>query len=30
MAYVRFIVTIRVLRRFFQSHGVRAVLPPHG
>jgi glyoxylase-like metal-dependent hydrolase (beta-lactamase superfamily II) len=30
MAYERFIQTIRVLRKFFQTHRVRAVLPPHG
>jgi glyoxylase-like metal-dependent hydrolase (beta-lactamase superfamily II) len=30
MAYERYIQTIRVLRRFFQTHRVRAVLPPHG
>jgi glyoxylase-like metal-dependent hydrolase (beta-lactamase superfamily II) len=30
MAYERFLRTIRVLRRFFETHAVRAVLPPHG
>jgi glyoxylase-like metal-dependent hydrolase (beta-lactamase superfamily II) len=30
MAYERYIQTIRVLRRFFETHRVRAVLPPHG
>ena len=30
MAYERYIQTIRVLRRFFQTYRVRAVLPPHG
>jgi hypothetical protein len=30
MAYERYIQTIRVLRRFFDTHHVRAVLPPHG
>jgi glyoxylase-like metal-dependent hydrolase (beta-lactamase superfamily II) len=30
MAYERYIQTIRVLRRFFETHLVRAVLPPHG
>jgi glyoxylase-like metal-dependent hydrolase (beta-lactamase superfamily II) len=30
MAYERFLRTIRVLRRFFETHEVRAVLPPHG
>jgi glyoxylase-like metal-dependent hydrolase (beta-lactamase superfamily II) len=30
MAYERFLQTVRVLRRFFQSYRVRAVLPPHG
>jgi len=30
LAYERFIDTIRVLRRFFQTHEVRAVIAPHG
>jgi glyoxylase-like metal-dependent hydrolase (beta-lactamase superfamily II) len=30
MAYERYIQTIRVLRRFFETYRVRAVLPPHG
>ena len=30
MAYERYLGTIRVLRKFFQTHDVRAVLPPHG
>ncbi|HEY6557267.1 MAG TPA: MBL fold metallo-hydrolase [Polyangiaceae bacterium] len=30
MAYERYLHTIAVLRRFFQTHRVRAVLPPHG
>lgn len=30
MAYERYIHTITVLRRFFETHRVRAVLPPHG
>src|ERR1700742_119797 len=30
MAYERYIHTIAVLRRFFETHRVRAVLPPHG
>jgi glyoxylase-like metal-dependent hydrolase (beta-lactamase superfamily II) len=30
MAYERFLRTIRVLRRFFETHPVRAVIPPHG
>jgi glyoxylase-like metal-dependent hydrolase (beta-lactamase superfamily II) len=30
MAYERYIQTIRVLRRFFETNSVRAVLPPHG
>jgi glyoxylase-like metal-dependent hydrolase (beta-lactamase superfamily II) len=30
MAYERYLQTIRVLRRFFETHRVRAVLPPHG
>jgi glyoxylase-like metal-dependent hydrolase (beta-lactamase superfamily II) len=30
MAYERYLQTIRTLRRFFQTHHVRAVLPPHG
>jgi glyoxylase-like metal-dependent hydrolase (beta-lactamase superfamily II) len=30
MAYERFIHTISVLRRFFETHRIRAVLPPHG
>jgi glyoxylase-like metal-dependent hydrolase (beta-lactamase superfamily II) len=30
MAYERYLQTIRVLRRFFESHAVRAILPPHG
>lgn len=30
MAYERYIQTIRVLRRFFETRRVRAVLPPHG
>jgi glyoxylase-like metal-dependent hydrolase (beta-lactamase superfamily II) len=30
MAYERYIHTIGVLRRFFETHRVRAVLPPHG
>lgn len=30
MAYERFLRTIRVLRRFFETYEVRAVLPPHG
>lgn len=30
MAYERYLQTVRVLRRFFETHRVRAVLPPHG
>jgi glyoxylase-like metal-dependent hydrolase (beta-lactamase superfamily II) len=30
MAYERYVQTIRVLRRFFETYRVRAVLPPHG
>lgn len=30
MAYERFLQTIRVLRRFFETNEVRAILPPHG
>jgi glyoxylase-like metal-dependent hydrolase (beta-lactamase superfamily II) len=30
IAYERFLSTIRVLRRFLQTHEVRAVIPPHG
>lgn len=30
MAYMRYLRTIRVLRRFFETHRVRAVFPPHG
>jgi glyoxylase-like metal-dependent hydrolase (beta-lactamase superfamily II) len=30
MAYERYLRTISVLRRFFATHPVRAVLPPHG
>jgi glyoxylase-like metal-dependent hydrolase (beta-lactamase superfamily II) len=30
MAYERFCRTIRVLRRFFETHRVRAIIPPHG
>ncbi len=30
MAYERYILTIRRLRRFFETHNVRAILPPHG
>lgn len=30
MAYERYLRTIRVLRRFFETHRVRAVIPPHG
>lgn len=30
MAYERYIQSIRVLRRFFETQRVRAVLPPHG
>lgn len=30
MAYERFLQTIRVLRRFFETRPVLAVLPPHG
>jgi glyoxylase-like metal-dependent hydrolase (beta-lactamase superfamily II) len=30
MAYERYLQTIRVLRRFFETHHVRAILPPHG
>lgn len=30
MAYERYILTIRRLRRFFDTHHVRAILPPHG
>lgn len=30
MAYERYIQTIRVLRRFFETYRVRAILPPHG
>jgi len=30
MAYERYLQTIRSLKRFFQSHHVRAVVPPHG
>ncbi len=29
-AYERFLQTVRVLKRFFETHEVRAVLPPHG
>ncbi|HEX4338558.1 MAG TPA: MBL fold metallo-hydrolase [Polyangiaceae bacterium] len=30
MAFERYVHTIGVLRRFFETHRVRAVLPPHG
>ncbi len=30
MAYERFLQTLRVLRRFFSTHNVRAIVPPHG
>ena len=30
MTYEKYIHTIAVLRRFFETHRVRAVLPPHG
>ncbi len=30
MAYERYLRSIRVLRRFFETHEVRAILPPHG
>jgi glyoxylase-like metal-dependent hydrolase (beta-lactamase superfamily II) len=30
MAFERYLQTIRVLRRFFSTHPVRAILPPHG
>lgn len=30
MAWENYLETIRVLRRFFSTHEVRAVLPPHG
>jgi glyoxylase-like metal-dependent hydrolase (beta-lactamase superfamily II) len=30
MAYEGFLRTIRVLRRFFETHEVRAIIPPHG
>ncbi len=30
MAWERYTQTIRILRRFFTTHRVRAVLPPHG
>ncbi|HEX3596888.1 MAG TPA: MBL fold metallo-hydrolase, partial [Polyangiaceae bacterium] len=30
MAFERYVHTISVLRRFFETHRVRAVLPPHG
>jgi glyoxylase-like metal-dependent hydrolase (beta-lactamase superfamily II) len=30
MAYERFLQSVRVLRRFFETHRVRAILPPHG
>lgn len=29
-AYERFLGTVRVLQRFFETHEVRAVIPPHG
>jgi glyoxylase-like metal-dependent hydrolase (beta-lactamase superfamily II) len=29
-AYERYLRTIRVLRRFFETHRVRAIFPPHG
>ena len=30
LAYERYLQTIRRLRRFFETHAVRVVLPPHG
>jgi glyoxylase-like metal-dependent hydrolase (beta-lactamase superfamily II) len=30
MAYERYLRTIRVLRRFFETHTVKAIIPPHG
>lgn len=30
MAYERYLRTIRVLRRFFETHRVAAIIPPHG
>jgi glyoxylase-like metal-dependent hydrolase (beta-lactamase superfamily II) len=30
MAYERFLQTVRVLKRFFSTHNVRAIVPPHG
>jgi hypothetical protein len=30
MAFERYLQTIRVLRRFFTTHRVRAIVPPHG
>ena len=30
MAYERYVMTIRRLRKFFETHTVRAILPPHG
>lgn len=30
MAYEGYLLTIRRLRKFFRTHGVRVILPPHG
>ncbi len=30
MAYEGYLLTVRRLRKFFQTHGVRVILPPHG